>query len=170
MHPFIKFSKFHFFSNRRIPDEATSEFKKGHCRHVNPFFDLGTFNFRLPNGSRKQNCRTKVAVPWLEPPLYFLDKLCVHQTDAELKLAGVASLAAFIASSEHMLLLWTPKYFESMWCMLEFCAVVRSHGPSPCDIQKGPSLDFLPMQLSKLSFFIWLTLGLGLFTVPELFA
>jgi len=107
-----------------------------------------------------------VAVPWLKPPFYFLDKLCLHQTDAELKLAGVASLAAFIASSEHMLLLWTPKYFESLWCMLEFCAVVRSNAPSPCALpQIGPALDFLPMQLSKLSFFIWSTLGLGLFTV-----
>ena len=43
----------------------------------------------------------------------------MHQTDLELKHAGVASFAAFVALSERVLVLWSPRYFERLWCMLE---------------------------------------------------
>ncbi|CAL1135448.1 unnamed protein product [Cladocopium goreaui] len=51
-------------------------------------------------------------------PSYFLDKFCVHQTDLELKHAGVSSFAAFVSMSDCVLLLWSPTYFKRLWCML----------------------------------------------------
>ena len=50
--------------------------------------------------------------------VYFLDKFCVHQTDLELKNAGVASFAAFVAMSKQVLLLWSVVYFTRLWCVL----------------------------------------------------
>eukprot|EP00928_Gymnodinium_smaydae_P082520 TRINITY_DN65859_c0_g1_i1.p1 TRINITY_DN65859_c0_g1~~TRINITY_DN65859_c0_g1_i1.p1 ORF type:complete len:534 (-),score=42.93 TRINITY_DN65859_c0_g1_i1:295-1896(-) len=57
----------------------------------------------------------------------FFDKLCVHQYDHELKLAGINSFAAVIAKSERIILLWSGKYFQRLWCTLEIAALVHKY-------------------------------------------
>ena len=45
-------------------------------------------------------------------PSIWVDKLCVHQTDLELKAAQIAALPIFVAHSSRMLILWDDTYFE----------------------------------------------------------
>lgn len=49
-------------------------------------------------------------------PTLWVDKICVHQTDLELKAEQIASLPIFVAHSSSMLILWDETYFES-WMM-----------------------------------------------------
>lgn len=93
---------------------------------------------------------------------YFLDKFCVHQTDLQLKHAGVASFAAFVSMSDCLLLLWSPMYFQRLWCFLEISALVKS---SLADESKRLPLQFIPLQLAKLSFYLWLTIFLVILAV-----
>ena len=57
-----------------------------------------------------------------------VSRFCVHQTDLELKHAGVASFAAFVSLSECVLLLWSPSYFKRLWCMLVASAAAAKIG------------------------------------------
>jgi len=78
----------------------------------------------------------------------FLDKLCVHQTDAERKQAGILAFASFIANSNRVLCLWSPEYFNRLWCTLEMAAWVSSQ-------QSGfKPLVFLPLRLYKLTYVV----------------
>ncbi|CAK9044362.1 unnamed protein product [Durusdinium trenchii] len=81
--------------------------------------------------------------------VYFLDKFCVHQGDSLLKQQGVRSFAAFVAQSDHMLLLWSPQYFTRLWCTLELAALVKSKSPSSLP------LKIFPLQLAKMSLYTW---------------
>mmetsp|Transcript_113822 Transcript_113822/g.316935 ORF Transcript_113822/g.316935 Transcript_113822/m.316935 type:complete len:370 (-) Transcript_113822:15-1124(-) len=56
----------------------------------------------------------------------FFDKFCVHQSDKELKDAGVRSIAAIVARSQRMVALWSPTYFTRLWCTLECAALVHA--------------------------------------------
>jgi hypothetical protein len=49
----------------------------------------------------------------------FFDKLCIHQTDAELKARGIWSIDAFLLNTEEIMILWDPSYFERVWCVFE---------------------------------------------------
>jgi len=80
---------------------------------------------------------------------YFLDKFCVHQTDLDLKQRGVTSFAAFVGCANRVLLLWSPQYFTRLWCTLEVAALVKANSGKPLP------LDFLPLQLAKISFISW---------------
>ena len=97
-------------------------------------------------------------VPTRRPPIYFLDKFCVHQADDKLKQLGVQSFAGFVAQSDRMLLLWSPEYFTRLWCTLELAALVKSKLLQ--DSQVSGSLKILPLKLAKVSFFTWVTVFL----------
>eukprot|EP00400_MALV-I_sp_L67-5_P000182 gene182-158_t len=49
----------------------------------------------------------------------FLDKCCIHQTDDKLRSVGIYNLANFIRVSDKFLVLWSPEYFERLWCVYE---------------------------------------------------
>ncbi|CAE7515667.1 unnamed protein product [Symbiodinium natans] len=70
----------------------------------------------------------------------WLDKLCIHQTDEELKQRQLAALPIFVARSSRMLVLWDEMYFERLWCHVEL-ATFAKHG----DQHK---LDFQPLWLA----------------------
>eukprot|EP00929_Paragymnodinium_shiwhaense_P012442 TRINITY_DN11962_c0_g2_i1.p1 TRINITY_DN11962_c0_g2~~TRINITY_DN11962_c0_g2_i1.p1 ORF type:complete len:642 (-),score=126.02 TRINITY_DN11962_c0_g2_i1:144-2069(-) len=52
----------------------------------------------------------------------FLDRLCIHQTNMDMKMKGVYGLAAFLHKAEHIVVLWTPRYFTRLWCAYELAS------------------------------------------------
>jgi len=71
----------------------------------------------------------------------FLDKTCIHQTDEAKKAIGIKQLGAFLRYSEHMVVLWQPKYFTRLWCVYELAAFM--HMNKDCR-----RVSFLPLKLS----------------------
>ena len=51
---------------------------------------------------------------FVAPRMVFLDKLCVHQTQMELKQEGINGLRAFVQCSEKLLVLWSDQYFNRL--------------------------------------------------------
>ena len=70
----------------------------------------------------------------------WVDKLCIHQTDLELKAKQIAALPVFVAHASRMLILWDETYFERLWCNLELATFVHNGG-----IEK---IDLLPLWLA----------------------
>ncbi|CAK9008320.1 unnamed protein product [Durusdinium trenchii] len=48
----------------------------------------------------------------------------------DVQAAGLVSMGAFLKNSEKFLLLWDDTYVSRLWCMLEFAAFLKSHGPA----------------------------------------
>eukprot|EP00439_Symbiodinium_sp_Y106_P025499 s2094_g3.t1 len=67
-------------------------------------------------------------------PSIWVDKLCVHQTDLELKAAQIAALPIFVAHSSRMLILWDDTYFERLWCNLELATFAQYRGAEKVDV------------------------------------
>ncbi|CAE6949748.1 unnamed protein product [Symbiodinium sp. CCMP2592] len=61
-------------------------------------------------------------------PRFWLDRLCVDQTDETTKSEGIAGLPTIVANSFRMLVLWDKSYFERLWCNFELSIFVKSHG------------------------------------------
>ena len=57
----------------------------------------------------------------------FLDRICIHQTDANLKSEGIMSIGAFLKRSSSFLLVWDTTYVQRLWCLLELGAYMASH-------------------------------------------
>jgi len=74
----------------------------------------------------------------------FVDKLCIHQTDNELKLQGVCGLAGFINHSERLVVIWGPRYFKRLWCMYEVASWLFLNK----DVEE--SVLFMPVALTQL--------------------
>ncbi|CAE7810910.1 unnamed protein product [Symbiodinium sp. CCMP2456] len=68
-----------------------------------------------------------VLVLWRSSRLVFFDRVCIHQTDAELKDNGILSIGAFLKNSEQFLLVWDSTYASRLWCLLELAAFLTSH-------------------------------------------
>ncbi|CAE8618132.1 unnamed protein product [Polarella glacialis] len=56
---------------------------------------------------------------------YFLDCLCINQSDAELKQAGIDSIGTYLRNSDSMLVLWSPEYFTRLWCCFELAVFLE---------------------------------------------
>jgi len=52
----------------------------------------------------------------------FFDKVCIHQTDAEQKAKGIASIGGIIGKSKTLLVAWDQTYFTRLWCPFEIAA------------------------------------------------
>lgn len=59
--------------------------------------------------------------------LYFLDCMCIHQTDLVKKTAGIHSLGGFIIMSERLYVMWDSQYFSRLWCMYELAVFKALH-------------------------------------------
>eukprot|EP00929_Paragymnodinium_shiwhaense_P063847 TRINITY_DN31949_c0_g1_i1.p1 TRINITY_DN31949_c0_g1~~TRINITY_DN31949_c0_g1_i1.p1 ORF type:complete len:612 (-),score=25.19 TRINITY_DN31949_c0_g1_i1:629-2464(-) len=90
----------------------------------------------------------------VKPRYAFLDKLCIHQTDEELKAEGILGLAGFLRTSDRMLVLWSPRYFSRLWCTYELAAWCHLHGTSCSNLFIFP----VPSATVQLVFTIMLSL------------
>lgn len=57
----------------------------------------------------------------------FIDKVCIHQTDDNLKKKGILKLGAILARSQTLLILYDDHYFSRLWCSYELAVYARLH-------------------------------------------
>ncbi|CAK0794601.1 unnamed protein product [Prorocentrum cordatum] len=70
----------------------------------------------------------------------WLDKLCIHQLNPELRLLGVSSLPEVVGAAERLCVLWSDTYFERLWCNAEVATF--------CALRGGAEqVDFVPLWL-----------------------
>jgi len=67
-------------------------------------------------------------------PSVWIDRLCIHQTDLELKAEQIKSVPTFVARSSRMLILCDGSYFERLWCNLELATFARHGGVEKVDV------------------------------------
>ena len=63
---------------------------------------------------------------WRSRQLVFLDRICISQTDEQLKGEALISLGAFLKCADSMLVLWDPTYMERLWTLFELAAFMHS--------------------------------------------
>jgi len=49
----------------------------------------------------------------------FLDKLCINQSDADLRKQGILAIGSFLLNSREFVMLWDQTYFQRIWCVFE---------------------------------------------------
>merc|ERR1719221_19191 len=76
-------------------------------------------------------------------PMIFFDKVCIHQTDPDLKEAGIKSIGGILQNSKEVLLAWDSSYFERLWCTYELSAFLHKAHLR----QKKPKITVIPVQL-----------------------
>lgn len=57
----------------------------------------------------------------------FLDKTCIHQTDAALKKQGIIKLGAFLSLSQRMVICYTDVYLRKLWTVYEIACFLTMH-------------------------------------------
>ncbi|CAJ1384089.1 unnamed protein product [Effrenium voratum] len=73
---------------------------------------------------------------WRSGRKVFVDQLCIHQKNQELKLEGVLSMGGFLKASDSCLVCWDSSYTERLWCIFELAAFLKS--------RKTPALAVRP--------------------------
>lgn len=66
-----------------------------------------------------------------KPITVFLDKTCIHQTDVTLKKQGIRSLAAFLANSKSLLIVYSDLYLQKLWTVYELASNLVLHPGGP---------------------------------------
>ncbi|CAE6972223.1 unnamed protein product [Symbiodinium sp. CCMP2456] len=61
-------------------------------------------------------------------PRFWVDRLCVDQTDETTKTEGIAGLPTIVANSSAFLVFWDKSYFKRLWCNFEVSIFVKSNG------------------------------------------
>ena len=92
---------------------------------------------------------------WVKSSRCFLDKLCIHQTDAQLRQIGIDSIGLFLQNSRTMLVLWSPDYFSRLWCCFEMGVFLDES-----DADTDRSIEFQPLYEAPntlvISFLMWI--------------
>ena len=84
---------------------------------------------------------------------YFVDGLCISQTDPTLKLQGIRHLGGFVALSQSLLVMWDEQYLSRLWCVYELAVFRAVHPHRP--------VRLLPMRLSIAVAIICVTMLVG---------
>ena len=77
---------------------------------------------------------------WRMSPLVFLDKVCIHQTDAQVKAKGIANLDKIAVKSDTFVILQADDYLQRLWTVFEFGSVLLVH--------TSPSIVVLPVTMA----------------------
>ncbi|CAE7568273.1 unnamed protein product [Symbiodinium natans] len=86
--------------------------------------------------------------------LVFLDRLCIAQHDEDLKRRGVLGLAAFLAKSQRLVVLWSPRYFSRLWCTFEIASWLKDEEVKPVEFVPV-SMAMLLWSVALLEAFLW---------------
>ena len=81
----------------------------------------------------------------LRPLHFFLDKLCIHQTEPVLKQQGIDGIGGFLRSARTMLILWSPEYFTRLWCCFEVAVFITPEASR----QRGHATPGAPSEPSE---------------------
>eukprot|EP00440_Ansanella_granifera_P002917 gb/GFBE01003184.1/.p1 GENE.gb/GFBE01003184.1/~~gb/GFBE01003184.1/.p1 ORF type:complete len:515 (+),score=57.92 gb/GFBE01003184.1/:1-1545(+) len=106
-------------------------------------------------------CSVTVFFLWRPDRNVFCDRVCIHQTDIQLKKEGVANIGAFLKNSRSMLVLWDPTYVRRLWCVFEIAAFIRSQSS-----QKPRPLIIRPVLLGPCTFMLYGSMALVAATYP----
>ena len=84
---------------------------------------------------------------------FWIDQVCVHPSDAEVKSRTLQAIPAFVAQSNQMLVIWDYTYWQRLWCNYEVAIAVKTSSAPE-------AICFVPvwMPLWVLSSFTLLTL------------
>ncbi|CAE7477590.1 unnamed protein product [Symbiodinium natans] len=94
---------------------------------------------------------------FFRPLMVFLDTLCIAQHDEKLKQKGILGLGAFLVNSKKLVVLWTPRYFERLWCTFEIATFMK-------DPDKRGQIHIMPLKMGALVVMyaaFWHVLGLS---------
>lgn len=64
----------------------------------------------------------------MRSPLVFLDKICIAQSDKDLKMQGILGIGAFLNASRHLVVLWSPNFIQRLWCTFELATFLHLGG------------------------------------------
>lgn len=67
-------------------------------------------------------------------PRVFLDKTCIHQTDAGLQKEGILKLGAFIQCSSDMIVIYSDVYLRKLWTVYEVACFLSLHPTSKLSV------------------------------------
>ena len=70
---------------------------------------------------------SSVTPRWRRSPMVFLDKVCIHQTDTQIKAEGISNLDNFVVKSDTFVILRADDYLERLWTVFEFGSVLLLH-------------------------------------------
>mmetsp|Transcript_141134 Transcript_141134/g.450836 ORF Transcript_141134/g.450836 Transcript_141134/m.450836 type:complete len:624 (+) Transcript_141134:60-1931(+) len=77
----------------------------------------------------------------IKGPRVFLDKMCIHQEDADIQRRGIERLGAFLCHSETMVALYTDVYLLKLWTVYEVAAFLSLHSTKRMNVLP----TFVPM-------------------------
>lgn len=74
-------------------------------------------------------------------PKLFLDKICIHQTDPDMKRKGIESLGAYLHESQEMCIVASEIYMTSLWTVFELGTLLL--------IRSADCIKLMPVSLSN---------------------
>ena len=91
------------------------------------------------------------------PRMAFVDSSCIPQGDEVLKARCIQSLDQFLSKSKQLVALWSPQYFQRLWCSYELGFFLMKQ-------KSAQTLHFVPVQIGLLCLLTFV--GVTIFQAP----
>jgi hypothetical protein len=92
-------------------------------------------------------------------PVVFFDKLCIHQTNEDLKFLAISSLETFVRKSKRLVLLYDGVTYERLWCAFETAMFAHDQEYKTSEIHFVPiATSILVLSLSIMNMYFPLIL------------